>query len=139
LRDRLPTEINLMWRDILHHEAVRCVVGCDNDESVSHSFLHCDVFESLWQLIRSWIGVSGVDPHIIYEHFIQFTHYIGHSRIRQTFLQLIWLLCVWLVWNERNNKLFNNVQIPITQILDKVKFHSFWWLNTNNVTFVYGS
>jgi len=66
-------------------------------------------------------------------------HYTCHSKARQSFLRLIWLLCVWLLWNERNNRLFNNIETPILQLLDKVKFHSFWWLKANNATFVYGS
>ena len=47
--------------------------------------------------------------------------------------------CVWLIWGERNNKIFNNVETPIIQLLDKVKFHSLWWLKAGNITFVYGS
>jgi len=139
LQDRLTTKTNLMRRNILHQEVVRCVAGCEIDESMSHLFLRCDVFISLWQLIRSWIGVSGVDPHNIGEHFTQFIHYTGHSKKHRSFLQLIWLLCIWLVWNERNNRLFNNTQTPVRQLMDKVKFHSLWWLKTNNVMFVYDS
>jgi hypothetical protein len=67
-----------------------------------------------------------VDPHNISEHFIQFTHYTGHSKVRRSFLELIWLLCVWLIWNERNNKLFHNIQTTIDQLIEKVKFHTFW-------------
>jgi len=54
---------------------------------------------------------------------------------RRSFLQLIWLLCVWLIWGERNNRIFNNVETPIAQLLDNVKFHSFWWLKPKNSTF----
>jgi len=71
-------------------------------------------------------------------HFFQFTNYLGGLRARRSFLQLLWLLCVWLVWNERNNRLFNNYHTSITEIMDKVKFHSYQWLKANNVTFVYG-
>jgi len=43
------------------------------------------------------------------------------------------------VWNERNNRLFNNIETSIEQLLDKAKFHSLWWLKANKTTFVYGS
>jgi len=119
--------------------AITCVSGCGNEESTSRLFLHCDVFGSLWQYIRSWIGVSGVDPHNISEHLYQFIHYTGHTKARRSFLQLIWLLCVWLIWNERNNRLFNNFETPTVQLLEKAKYHSLWWLKANNTTFVYGS
>ena len=89
--------------------------------------------------VRSWIGMSGVDPLNIDDHFIQFTHSAGHSKARQSFLQLIWLLCVWLVWNERTNRLYNNLQTTIEQLVEKVKFHSFWWLKANKDNFMYGT
>jgi len=82
--------------------------------------------------------VSGVETNNVGEHFHQFIHYLGYSKARRSFLQLLWLLCVWLVWNERNNKLFNNTETPIEQLLDKVKFHLLWWLKANKTTFVHG-
>ena len=53
------------------------------------------------------------------------------------FLQLVWLLCVWVVWTERNNRIFNNIQTTIEQLLDKVEYHTLWWLKANNVLFVH--
>jgi len=44
-----------------------------------------------------------------------------------------------MVWNERNNIIFNNIQTTIDQLLEKVKFHSLWRLKANNVTFVHRS
>lgn len=102
-------------------------------------FLHCDMFGSLWQHTMSWIDVSGVDPHSLRDHLIQFTHYTCDSKTRRSFLQLIWILCVWLVWNEHNNMLFNNIQTPIKELMGKIKYNSYWWLKANNTTFVYGS
>jgi hypothetical protein len=83
LRDRLPTKNNLLWRCIIQAAAIRCVAGCGLDELASHLFLHCG------QHIKTWIGVLGVDPHNLRDHFIQFTHYIGHSKTHHSFLQLI--------------------------------------------------
>jgi hypothetical protein len=38
------------------------------------------------------------------------------------------LLCVWLLWTERNNMLFNNIETYIEQLVEKAKYHSLWWL-----------
>jgi hypothetical protein len=139
LKDRLPTKINLQRRGLLQADDITCVSGCGIEESASHLFFHCKEFGSLWHYIKSWIGVAGVDPLSIREHFTQFINYTGYSNKRKSFLQMIWLLGVWLIWNERNNRIFNNIEIPISQLLEKVKFHSYWWLKASNVSFVYGS
>jgi hypothetical protein len=139
LKGRLPTKNNLQRRGIIQSADTACISDCGEDESAPHLFLQCNVFGSLWQHIRTWIGVSGVDPCNITDHFHQFTHYLGYSKVHRSFLQLLWILCVWLVWNERNNRQFNNIATPIEQILEKIKFHSLWWLKANNTTFVYSS
>ena len=82
-------------------------------------------------------SISGVDPLNIIDYFFQFIHYTSSLKPRRSFLQLLWLLCVWLLWGERNNRIFNNVGTPIVQLLDKVKFHFLWWLKAKNTTFVY--
>ena len=139
LQDRLPTKINLHRRGITQVTDTSCVSGCGKEETTSHLFLHCHVFGAIWQHIRSWIGVSGADTDNVTDHIQQFIHYSGYTKARRSFLPLLWLLCVWLVWNERNSRLFNNTETSIDQLLDKAKYHSLWWLKANNTTFVHGT
>jgi len=76
---------------------------------------------------------------VVFVIILFITHYIGCLKTRRSFLQLIWLMGVWLVRNEHNNELFNNIQTPIIELMDKVKYNFYWWLKANNTTFVYGS
>ena len=72
--------------------------------------------------------------HFLRDHFVQFTYSAGDSRVRRSFLQLIWLACVWVVWTERNHKLFRGTSRTPIQMLDKIKLYSFRWLKATNVT-----
>ncbi|PNY15992.1 hypothetical protein L195_g012700, partial [Trifolium pratense] len=60
------------------------------------------IFGALWPLVSSWIGSSSVTAQVPSEHFVQFTVSAGGLRARRSFMQLIWLACVWVVWTERN-------------------------------------
>ncbi|XP_024632674.1 uncharacterized protein [Medicago truncatula] len=137
LRDRLPTRLNLISRRVLSPDMSSCVAGCGHPESAQHLFLSCDTFGSMWHLVRDWIGCYGVDTDNISDHFLQFTLLAGGGAARRSFMQLIWLLCVWVVWNERNNRLFNHVVTPIPCLLDKVKLMSLGWLKAKKATFVF--
>ncbi|KEH34751.1 transmembrane protein, putative [Medicago truncatula] len=86
-------------------------------ETASHLFLYCGMYAPLWQMVRCLRGLKAC----------------------RSFLQLLWLLCVWLIWQKRNNKLFKNSQLTISELIDKVKFYSYWWLKANNTSFVFGS
>jgi hypothetical protein len=138
LRDRLPTKSNLANRGVLDMEACLCVSGCGLVEDACHLFLSYNCFGSLWPLVRSWIGFDGVDHCDISNHCAQFSYNTGGSKSRRSFLQLIWLLTMWVLWNERNNRLFKQKENSIDQLLDKVKYHSLWWIKAKKVVFMFG-
>jgi hypothetical protein len=139
LRDRLPTKANLVARDIISSEGHFCVSGCGGVESAQHLFLACNTFGSLWALVRSWIGFSTADAHTLSAHLVQFTYSAGGRRARRSFMQLIWLACVWVIWNERNQRLFRGTASSVTLLLEKVKIFSFRLLKTSSVTLVSNS
>jgi len=74
LQNRLPTKGNLVRGDIIHHEAQLCVSGRSEVEIAHHTFFNCNIFSSLWQLVRNWIEISSVDTQHVIDHFIQFPH-----------------------------------------------------------------
>jgi hypothetical protein len=121
LRDRLPTKSNLVDRGIISPEVHFCVSDCGGIETTQHLFLSCSTFGSLWALVRSWIDFLAVYPHALPDHVVQFTFAAGGLRARRSFLQLIWLAYAWVVWNERNHRLFRKAASPVHHLLDKVK------------------
>jgi len=121
IRDRLPTKANLATRGVISTTDIYCVSECGHVETAEHLFLSCSTFASLWQHVRDWIGFDGVDSNNISDHLVQFTYMIGVGKVKRSFLQLIWLLCTWVVWKERNNRLFNNIVTIVPRLLDRLK------------------
>jgi hypothetical protein len=91
---------------------------------------------TLWSLVWSWIDFSSMASQNSSNHFIQFIYLDGGHRARQSFSQLIWLVCVWVVWNEINHRLFRNSGKSLHQMLDKVKIYLLWWLKAKNINLV---
>jgi hypothetical protein len=87
----------------------------------------------------SGLGLVFQVSNLIISVSISFSSFIVQVTLgkQRCFLQLVWLLSVWVVWNERNNMLFNNIHTTIEQLLAKIKFHSLWWLKANNASFVH--
>jgi hypothetical protein len=134
LRDRLPTKLNLVTRDILSTAAYLCVSGCGEVESANHLFLSCVTFGPFWALVRSCVGTLMVEHTSLREHLVQFTSSAGGSRERRSFMQLIWLVCAWVVWTERNHGLFRGSSSTLHLLMDKIKLLSFRWLKATSVT-----
>jgi len=97
LRNKFSTKDNLVAHGILTHDMHQCVNGCGEVETTQHLFLSCTIFRDLWHLVRGRIGVSTIDPYSIFDHFVQFTHSTCGSVARLSFMQLIWILCIWVL------------------------------------------
>jgi hypothetical protein len=123
----------LARRHIIAPSAHFCVTGYGGVETAQHVFLFCPVFASLWGLIRSRVGISSPDPLSIQDHFVQFSYSAGGSRARHSFLQLLWLCSIWVVWHEHNNRIFKAKESTVLQMLEKVKVNSLWWMKTCNM------
>jgi len=121
----LPTKGNLIAHSITSHENQLCVTGFGEIEIAEHLFLSCPFLTSLWSFVRVWLGISSTDLYHLQDHLIQFVYSSGGSRVRRFVLQLVWLCCVWDLWNERNNRTFKNKECFIHHLLDKVTYIPF--------------
>jgi len=133
LRNRLPIKDNLLRRRVLHHEDIICAGGCGCQETTSHLFFRCDFFGSLWHLVYQWIGIIFTPPESVRDHLHQFGHLAGLPRFTHSFLQVIWHADCWVVWKERNNRIFSHTAKDLETLLESVKFLSFAWLKAKRI------
>jgi len=137
-RNRWPTKDNLGRRGVIPLGSLLCVLGCGQNETAEHLVIHCPTFGSLWQHVKSWLGVYYVDPQHVMNHFYQFMYSSRGYTPRRSFLLMIWLCCIWVLWNERNHQLFFNNVKSVRQLMEKVKITSLSWLKAKNVCFPFG-
>ncbi|CAJ2667925.1 unnamed protein product [Trifolium pratense] len=124
----------LTTQDAITLDAASSLIWHRQVESAQHLFLSCSTFGALWSLVSSWIGSSLVTAQTFSEHFVQFTDSAGGFRARRSFMQLIWLACVWVVWTERNHRLFRGSTNSVHHMLDKIKTFSYRWLKATSST-----
>ena len=125
-QNRLPTKYNLVWRSVLNTDSCLCATGCGSTETVNHLILHCSYFDTVWNCILRWIGLSTAAPLYVSDHFTQLC-FGGGPQVRFTILIAIWFATVWEIWKERNNRILNAKECSITRIVDKIKSLSFSW------------
>jgi hypothetical protein len=58
-------------------------------------------------------------------------------RSSHLFLTIIWFAAVWVIWKERNNRVFQQTIATPIMLIEKVKLHSFLWLKSKHVSFSY--
>lgn len=72
---------------------------------------------------RSADACSGLD------HLFQFGYLGGSTKNSRLAMHLIWLSCVWVIYNKRNGLIFKHDEYSLNHIL--------WWLKTKNTTFFF--
>jgi len=110
-RNRFLTKDNLLVRDILSHDNQLCVTGW-------RLLNICFCLAPVLLLYRALLGLSldFVTLTVLFtEHVVQFVYLSGGFRASRSFLQLVWLYCIWVLWNERNCGIFKNIETPIHQ------------------------
>jgi len=137
LRDRLPKKENLARRQVIPTTDTVCTTGCGGLETSAHLFLHCDIFSSLWHYVWRWLHITWVPPGTIRQHFLHFTSMAGLPRLTHTFMKVIWFASVWVIWKERNNRVFQNAVTIPSVLVEQVKLNSFLWLKSKQANFVY--
>jgi len=138
LRNRLPTKDNLLRRGVFLPNDADYAAGCVASETTAYLFLTCDIFNDLWSKVWHWLGISSVPSADLRYYFLQFTKMAGMPRCFHLFLSVIWFAAVWVIWKERNNRVFQNMATTPSNLIEKVKLNSFLWLRSKQVSFSYG-
>ncbi|KAK2397838.1 hypothetical protein QL285_059374 [Trifolium repens] len=130
LLDKIPTRENLRRRNILSMVNSRCVF-CDLAvESTSHLFLHCGFSAEVWYALSRWLGVVLVLPPCISMSYAIFVG-CGSNRKRRKCFSLIWLAFIWVLWKTRNDRVFNNIIVDASTVVDLVQRLSWQWFLNN--------
>ncbi|GAU12254.1 hypothetical protein TSUD_02210 [Trifolium subterraneum] len=133
LHNRLPTKDNLVACNIIPPDASLCVGGCGESKTANHLFLSCPAFAPLWLLVCFWLHIDAVASEVLPVHFTRFVACLGGSRTRRSFLQLVWLCCMSVIWHQRNNRFFKAEGTTMQQMLEKFKLCTYWWMKAHNV------
>lgn len=137
-RSRLPTKDNLLRRNIISSEDVMCAVaGCATTESSQHLFLQCDTSRQLWYNVLKWLGISLAMPLNLRHHCMQFSKLAGWPRSSYLFFTTIWFATIWILWKERNHRIFQNTVSTSDVLIEKVKLTTFLWLKSNQASFCF--
>jgi len=50
---------------------------------------------------------------------------------------LIWFTTSWVLWKERNNRIFRGEESTTLKVLENIKILSFWWHKAKFTAFPY--
>ena len=103
----------------------KCESQC---ETVEHRLLFCEKVMKVWENIFQWWGLRLNDSFTINDIIL----HTGNSNMSKD-SKMLWSSVVWvtayMVWKDRNNKVFKGKSENIEKLVQEIQVRSFEWIN----------
>jgi hypothetical protein len=106
-----------------------CPLCKQTEETNNHLFVHCRFSVRVWELLKEWLHIQDLHPRLwagldIQDWWSLLAEAPGAHRKGVASLTL---LTVWMIWEERNARIFKHKLSPTFVILDKIKCEARLW------------
>jgi len=100
---------------------------CEREkESSNNIFLHCNVVNKIWAIVMRWLEFSFNTPPNLFMHWECWSKE-GTNKRFQRGLWIIWHATIQVIWQSRNNVIFQNEVIDLEAIMEDIKVLSWQW------------
>ena len=128
IKDRLPTKMNLIRRQVVVNDRLCPFCGL-KDEEAEHLFFSCSCTLPLWWESISWANLATALPINPRDHFLQ--HTLGTAGVRNhTRWKCWWVALTWSIWNHRNKIVFQNHTFNGSRLMDEAVFVLWSWIKS---------
>ncbi|KAK2395404.1 hypothetical protein QL285_057145 [Trifolium repens] len=125
--DRFSSYLLLLisWRTSSSHRGTMgaIVLRWNADTSL---FLHCDYAAKVWYEMMRWLGLVIVIPSNLVTSFAILVGCAKDKKAKKGLI-LIWNAIVWVLWKHRNDRIFNDREMNIEELVDQIKLWSWRW------------
>ena len=104
-----------------------CILCKGNGESIDHLFLHCPITIRLGHKLFNLARLAWVPPRSIVDMMVIAFKGLGKSLRGKTLWQIASLTLLWMVWQERNNRIFEDKGRTEEMLWDLLLFYSSLW------------
>lgn len=123
LQNRVWTVDILLLREWLN--SYFCPMCYRSLETAHHLFAECPATSSIWRAVSSWSGCASPHPDAWNEDadlvgwFFDLAGSAMDAATKGTHSLAILVVC--LIWCDRNNRIFNNLEKPIAKLVDDIR------------------
>ncbi|XP_022024154.1 uncharacterized protein LOC110924459 [Helianthus annuus] len=122
--NKIPSAVALRDRGINLQE-VTCKICGAGDESAEHILLRCNLAARVWEAVKDWTKTQSVNINGSIGELLQSILEGQRSRHRRKMLHAIAIQSMWILWKNRNEKVFTGKLRSAQMIIGDIKDTSF--------------
>ncbi|KAE9617647.1 putative reverse transcriptase zinc-binding domain-containing protein [Lupinus albus] len=117
----ISDEVELFKRKVISsNEDIKCTICKNDDESIDHLFINCELAFSVWNGVYVWLQVMEPKPSSTIES--SNLHYdIGRNSKGPKFWRMVWFVVMWSIWTMRNNLIFSTKEVSYIHIMELIR------------------
>ncbi|XP_021975294.1 uncharacterized protein LOC110870420 [Helianthus annuus] len=124
--DRIPTRSALLRRNISMPSCV-CPLCETGIETAQHLLLaECIFAAEVWSRVHRWCRIVPNYNNSILD-LLNLKDVSLNSKWEQKLIRGVFMITCWVLWKERNNKVFNSSKPRVVEVVASVKAFSFFW------------
>nr|GEU32489.1 hypothetical protein [Tanacetum cinerariifolium] len=117
IKKKLKTQDRLLRWDVNGSLARSCTLCESQPDSHEHLFFECSFSRQVWCHMRKLVGLSLIQPSL--EMILSFIIPMAKRRTSKCVItKLVIAASVYFIWQERNNRLFNNDKRTADQVIE---------------------
>ncbi|PWA94626.1 reverse transcriptase domain, Reverse transcriptase zinc-binding domain protein [Artemisia annua] len=129
-RNRLPTTSELIKRGVTLQQSL-CSFCHSMQETITHLFTGCMFTYEVWNRVESWCQL----PHSFafdVQDIILLAENDSYSKDKRDILRGIVYTTMWVIWNERNARIFSNKHRRPIEIVQIIKSTTYFWIRNRS-------
>jgi hypothetical protein len=100
-------------------------------EFIEHLLLRCEVARELWSYILTLFGVEWVMPRSVLELLTSWGASVGYGLAKEVW-RLVPLCLMWCIWQERNARLFEDVETSVVELQKHLLNTLYIWIASHH-------
>ncbi|XP_021975366.1 uncharacterized protein LOC110870498 [Helianthus annuus] len=126
--DRVPTLAALAYRNVVMGET-RCRICVLLDEEADHLFVGCELAQHVWNFVSQWCKISSIFAFRV-KDILDWHKQVRGCRKWRKLVYAIMQVALWVVWQSRNDLVFNDKEVSIDRITNEIKQLGFLWIGS---------
>ncbi|RVW92839.1 LINE-1 retrotransposable element ORF2 protein [Vitis vinifera] len=110
-----------------------CMLCMKQGETVDHLFLHCPLTMGLWYRLFQLTKIDWVPPRSIFDMLSTNFNGFGSSKRGIVLWQAACIALLWVVWRERNARIFEGKTRNLENLWDMIHFLASLWVSCSKV------
>ncbi|XP_022008318.1 uncharacterized protein LOC110907678 [Helianthus annuus] len=131
MEERIPTTTALKNRG-LNIPDVTCGICGAAEETAAHILIQCNFAKTTWEAVADWLHIPRLNTEGDIKDLLVELKELQRGKNKKRAIHAVVIQTMWILWKNRNGKIFSNKQGDVQRIMMEIKEASYQGVKTRS-------